>query len=742
MNKVIRSSLILSTKIRSHKRLLLKTTSSIINIKFFNTTPTTSKKRDLNETNNKKDTDYRDLFIPVDVKPNLNEDFDVGAEITGNLSKDIIKKILNDFFSRKEVRLLSLEAGLTEKMFHETMISFRRFCLQSSSLPVDLHIKFSDIANDAANPNDIFPYFYRHAKETYPHLLCMDQLKKISDLGEPANWYPEARAMKRKIIYHSGPTNSGKTYSALKAFQECKSGLYCGPLKLLAYEVATKTNNHAGESICDMIVGDDRRYVKESGESSSHCACTIEMVNLGKRYDIVVIDEIQMIADQQRGWAWTRAFLGICADEVHLCGDTSAVDLIENLCLMTGDDFQLKTYKRLTKLEFSDKALTNLRNVKSGDCIVCFSKVDIFNIVRELEKLNIECAVIYGSMPPNVKLEQARKFNDPNNSCKVLVATDAIGMGLNLNIKRVIFYSVNKTYVRDNSTFSDLIGTSQALQIAGRAGRFNTQFPDGIATTYNQKDFPLLKSIISKPIEPSTKAGLHPTQEQIELFAYNLPHHPMSSLIDIFVTICKLDDSKYFMCQINDMKSIASMIDNIPLPLKARYTFSSAPVDLKNPFNCNAFMQFVTIFSRNEPILVKDVEKIIEWPLKMPKTIMALNHAESIFDALDLYLWLSYRFSEMFPDAEAVREIRKVVDQLIHNGIQQIIAGRSTNKQIDTQQIRRNENYKKFLQSQNEQKIKNGSLILNNNSQVMDFLKLFSSNSVDNLKTSNKKDDK
>lgn len=57
---------------------------------------------------------------------------------------------------------------------------------------------------------DIFPYFLRHAKEMFPHLTCMDDLKKISDLRDPANWYPDARAIPRKIIFHAGPTNSGK----------------------------------------------------------------------------------------------------------------------------------------------------------------------------------------------------------------------------------------------------------------------------------------------------------------------------------------------------------------------------------------------------------------------------------------------------------------------------------------------------------------------------------------------------
>lgn len=66
--------------------------------------------------------------------------------------------------------------------------------------------------------NDLFPYFLRHAKEMYPHLTCMEDLKKISDLRDPANWYPDARLIKRKIIFHAGPTNSGKVILFLSLF--------------------------------------------------------------------------------------------------------------------------------------------------------------------------------------------------------------------------------------------------------------------------------------------------------------------------------------------------------------------------------------------------------------------------------------------------------------------------------------------------------------------------------------------
>lgn len=100
----------------------------------------------------------------------------------------------------------------------QAFASFRRHCLESTNLPVDLHVIFSDILQGAGHIDDIFPYFLRHAKQIFPHLDCMDDLKKISDLRQPANWYQSARAINRKIIFHSGPTNSGKTYHAMERF--------------------------------------------------------------------------------------------------------------------------------------------------------------------------------------------------------------------------------------------------------------------------------------------------------------------------------------------------------------------------------------------------------------------------------------------------------------------------------------------------------------------------------------------
>ncbi|XP_017081726.1 ATP-dependent RNA helicase SUV3 homolog, mitochondrial isoform X2 [Drosophila eugracilis] len=499
----------------------------------------------------------------------------------------------------------------------------------------------------------------------------MDDLKKISDLRQPANWYSNARAITRKIVFHAGPTNSGKTFHAMERFLKAKSGVYCGPLKLLATEVYNKANELGTN--CDLVTGEERKFGISESSPANHVACTVEMTSVNTPYEVGVIDEIQQIRDPQRGWAWTRAFLGLIADEVHVCGEPGALDLLQKICETTGETVEVKRYDRLTELTVENSALGSLDNVVPGDCIVCFSKHDIYSVSREIEARGKEVAVIYGGLPPGTKLAQAAKFNDPANSCKVMVATDAIGMGLNLSIRRIIFYSLIKPTMNERGEREiDTISVSSALQIAGRAGRFHTQWEHGFVTALKPEDLKTLQCILAQTPDPLKQAGLHPTADQIELYAYHLPSSSLSNLMDIFVNLCTVDDSLYFMCNIEDFKFLAEMIQHVPLPLRARYVFCCAPINRKMPFVCSIFLKLTRQYSRNEPISFDFIRKNCGWPYKLPKTILDLVHLEAVFDVMDLYLWLSYRFMDLFPDATNVREAQKELDGIIQQGVFQI----------------------------------------------------------------------
>ena len=148
------------------------------------------------------------------------------------------------------------------------------------------------------------------------------------------------------------------------------------------------------------------------------------------------------MGNDNRGHAFTRAVLGVPARTIHLCGDASTVELVEEICELTGDDLEVKTYERLGKLEVG-KPLTSLNQLQKGDCIVAFSRKEIYKLRDAIEQsTSFKVCVVYGSLPPKTRQEQAKIFNDPDSGYDILIASDAIGMGLNLNIGRIIFSSL------------------------------------------------------------------------------------------------------------------------------------------------------------------------------------------------------------------------------------------------------------------------------------------------------------
>ncbi|KAG9510578.1 ATP-dependent RNA helicase SUPV3L1, mitochondrial, partial [Fragariocoptes setiger] len=598
----------------------------------------------------------------------------IGEEIVGKkIDKHSALKLINQFIQNQPIRELAQGHGMDDRLFLKAAMSFRRFCIKSESLPPELHVKLCDIIDGHGHVSDLFPDFLKHARHIFPHLECREELKKISDLTIPPNWYPEARGMNRKVIFHSGPTNSGKTYRALNRFLQSKSGIYCGPLKMLAAEVYHKSNEYGTK--CDLITGEERKYANPDSTPSNHTALTVEMVPVNRPVEVAVIDEIQMMRDEGRGWAWTRALLGVPAGEIHLCGEEAAVDLVREILLSTGEELVVERYDRLTgDLCIEKDALESLNNVRPGDCIVCFSKEHIYQVSMGLEQRGFQVAVIYGTLPPGTKLSQCSKFNNPEDKCNVLVATDAIGMGLNLSIRRIIFWTLMKPSTDKNGNKNlEYLTTSQCKQIAGRAGRFGSMFKQGYVTTFKKEDLRQLREIMSKPINPIEKAGLQPTAEQIELFAYHLKHLSLSNLIDLFIDLCEVDSNHYFICNMDNFKILADLINHIPIDLRARYVFCCAPLNTKLSFEVAMFVKFARQFSMSEPITLDWICDQIGWPLKKPKNVVELTHLEAVFDVFELYLWLSYRFFDMFPDADGVRELQSDLEMDIDGGVSNIV---------------------------------------------------------------------
>lgn len=264
----------------------------------------------------------------------------------------------------------------------------------------------------------------------------LSQLHQLADLADRRYHYegfPSARQHRRRLILHVGPTNSGKTHSALVALARARTGAYAGPLRLLAHEVFARFNEgkigNEGKRTCNLVTGEEQRILDPDAGLQS---CTVEMFPLAKHLEVGVVDEIQMIGDPQRGTAWTAAVVGARCDELHLCGEESVVDLVRQIAAEVGDECVVKRYQRLSPLVVASQSLEgDLSRIRRGDCLVTFSRSNIFAFKRAIEeKTGLRVAVAYGGLPPEVREEQARAFNE--GVYDVLVASDAIGMGLNL----------------------------------------------------------------------------------------------------------------------------------------------------------------------------------------------------------------------------------------------------------------------------------------------------------------------
>ncbi|KAK9992675.1 hypothetical protein SO802_027660 [Lithocarpus litseifolius] len=482
----------------------------------------------------------------------------------------------------------------------------------------------------------------------------------FTDLTCPHTWYPNARRKHRKVILHMGPTNSGKTHNALKQLQSSSSGIYCGPLRLLAWEVAKRLNK--AKVPCDLITGQEREEV----DGAKHKAVTVEMADVTSDYQCAVIDEIQMLGCRTRGFSFTRALLGISADELHLCGDPAAVPLIQEILRVTGDEVEVQFYERLSPLVPMKVPLGSFSNIQTGDCIVTFSRRDIYRLKRKIENGGKHrCSVVYGSLPPETRTRQATMFNDTSSDFDVLVASDAIGMGLNLNISRIIFSTMKKF---DGIEMRDLM-VPEIKQIAGRAGRYGSKFPVGKVTCIDAEDLPLLHSSLESPSPTLERAGLFPTFDLMHMYSRVHPTNSLHQILEHFLDNAKLSEN-YFIVDCEEMLKVAAVIDELPLGLHDKYLFCISPVDMGDEISSQGLTQFAQNYANKGIVRLREI--FTPGTLQVPKTQTALKELESIHKVLDLYVWLSFRLEDSFPDHELASSQKAICNLLIEEFLERL----------------------------------------------------------------------
>lgn len=371
----------------------------------------------------------------------------------------------------------------------------------------------------------------------------------------------DAAYLRRRFVLHVGPTNSGKTYDAIRALMKARSGTYLGPLRLLALELFDKLNETGCR--CSLLTGEEQELV----EGAEHVASTIELCDYRRHYDVAVIDEAQMLADPFRGAHWTRALLGVNADEVHVCFAPEALDIVTWLLKGIGAEYELVTHERLCPLEYRGK-LGGLKNVQPGDALITFSRKGVLGLSAELERRGYKTSVIYGALPPESRREEVRKF--ASGATQVVVATDAIGMGVSLPIRRVVFCETQKY---DGASRREL-NAVEVKQIAGRAGRFGIYDVGEVLTLTDDAVVRLGMAAPSPPIE--TVATPFPRE------ALDSPH-PLERLLKAWQKLPVQNRERRV-----DLSDALILLKHLPesaadVPKTLVYDLITCPVDTSTP---------------------------------------------------------------------------------------------------------------------------------------------------------------
>ena len=288
------------------------------------------------------------------------------------------------------------------------------------------------------------------------------QMREIAALFRdysPEAYVRRARELRRSFVLHVGPTNSGKTYDAIEDLKRNTPGTYLSPLRLLALEMYDKIN--AAGIPCSMLTGEEYLPVENAQIVSS----TVELADTKTRFKTAVIDEAQLIADPSRGASWLRALCLVDAEVVHVCMAPEALEYIQKLVESFGDEYSVVRHKRLAPLRYGGEC-RGYADLRPDDAVICFSRKSVLSTAALLEKNGFHASVIYGALPPEARRGEVRRYLEGENN--IVVATDAIGLGISLPIKRIVFAETAKF---DGRRFRPL-NTAEINQIGGRAGRY------------------------------------------------------------------------------------------------------------------------------------------------------------------------------------------------------------------------------------------------------------------------------
>ena len=270
----------------------------------------------------------------------------------------------------------------------------------------------------------------------------------------------------QKIIALLGPTNTGKTHVAIEKMLEFETGIFGLPLRLLAREVYDKCIDKVGASKVALITGEE----KIIPSTANYFICTVESMPKNKQVDFIAIDEIQMCADRERGHIFTERMLESRGTKLTMFLGSQ---VMENIIKELVKNVEFEKKDRYSKLSYS--GIKKISRLERKVAIIAFSIEEVYAIAELVRRQKGGAAVIMGSLSPKTRNSQVGLYQ--SGDVDYLIATDAIGMGLNMDINEIYFSNLKKF----DGKKTRRLNLVELSQIAGRAGRFKND--GGFGTT-------------------------------------------------------------------------------------------------------------------------------------------------------------------------------------------------------------------------------------------------------------------
>jgi len=485
-------------------------------------------------------------------------------------------------------------------------------------------------------------------------------IARRAGLDRYAAHFVSARSLARRITVVIGPTNSGKSHYALDRLA-AESGAALAPLRLLALEFQEALA--ARGVAASLLTGEERDIVP----GARHVACTVEMADTSRIVDVAAINEAQMLADPDRGGAWSAAIMGVPAREVIVLGAPDCLPLVRRIAELCDEPLEVVRLERKNPLHVAADAV-GLSAITDADAVVAFSRRDIFILREQLMARGRKVTVVYGNLGPEVRRAESRRFRD--KEAPDLVATDAIGMGLNLPIRRVVFSTLAKWDGRQERPLTP----AEVRQIGGRAGRYGQHEAGIVAVMAGGGDPARLRQLMATaPAAPDDRRPLvAPDRDVVAAVAEELGTGSLSeTLRRIRRAVLRPGDPNYRLADLATQIDIATAMDGVGLAPLDRWAYALCPVDTRDD----------------------GIERLLRWgvehaagtrvpppaaghlPAPERATQASLEHAEKIAKRLVAWRRLSQRFPEAYAEMDAALAERRRLNGFIEEVLRQQALG-------------------------------------------------------------------